>query len=377
MKHTRQNTALVAVLALGLGLLGLQAVQAQQPPAVNNQAIQVQTSGPVHEGFAQPNGNQVEPGPLVNKQPPPPVPETLPEQQPEGAGPNTQWIDGYWAWDAERNDYTWITGTLRNLPPGMRFVPGYWQQTDDGWRWVPGFYVPNEQKELPYVPEPPPSLENGPTLPPPSDNSIYISGYWTYNQNGFQWSPGFYTKARPGLVWNPPRYQWTPNGNVFLNGYWDYPIEDRGMLYAPVVFTEPLWNTPGWAYQPDYNVLYGSLLNSLFVQPGHNRYYFGNYYGPNYANAGYQPWYNYGANRHDPLYGYYRWQNRGNPQWAGNLKAHYHGVVAGTLPAPPRTLAQQTALLSKHGNNHNNLRVVSPLNQIVNQNIRFQKKTVS
>ena len=376
MNTTLQNSAMAAGLALMVFLGGTDAPRAQQPAVFNNQAVQVQTTGPVHEGFAQPNSNQVEPGPLIDKQPPPPVPEVAPPQQPQQPqGASTQWIDGYWAWDAERNDYTWITGTLRNMPPGMRFVPGYWQQTDGGWRWVAGFYAPEGQKEPAYVPAPPLSLENGPTLPPPTNNSVYIPGNWNYNQGNFQWAPGFYSGARPGLVWNPPHYQWTPGGTILVGGYWDYPLDNRGLLFAPLTFSQPLWNTPGYAYQPNY--VYGNnagLLNSLFVQPGLNQYYVGNYYGTTYGRAGYQPWSSYGPNRYDPLYTYYRWQNRGNPQWAANLRQNYQGVVAGRIPAPPRTLAQQTALVSKTGNN--GLRMVSPLTQM-SQNVAMQKTTVS
>jgi len=368
MNSTLQNSARAGVLALTLFGCGLTELPAQQPGVVDNKIVQVQTSGPVHEGFAQPNGNQLEPDRTINKQPPPPVPEEAPAQQPQG--PNTKWIDGYWAWDADRNDFTWITGTLRNMPPGMRFVPGYWQETAKGWRWVAGFYAPEGQQNPPLVPEPPPSLENGPTVSPPSTNSVYIPGNWNYNQGNFLWSPGFYTAARPGLVWNPARYQWTPNGTLLVGGYWDYPLDNRGLLFAPLVFSPPLVNTPGYAYRPNYVFNNAGLVNSLFVLPGLNRYYVGNYYN----RAGYQPWATYGPNRYDALYGYYRWQNRSNPQWAANLKQNYQGVVAGRIPAPPRTLAQQMVQVSRTGNN--SLRMVRPLNQL-NQNVALQKTTAS
>ena len=171
MNRTPIRIAVVAALAPALLLLIAAAAQPQQPAVVDvKNAIEIQTSGPVHEAFAQPIQNQTEPGPLINQPPPPPVPEQPPAAQPEGA--NVQWIDGYWAWDAQRNEYVWVTGTFRNMPPGMRYVAGYWQQTPDGWRWVPGFFVPDGQQQLPIVPEPPPSLEIGPLTPPPNDNAI-------------------------------------------------------------------------------------------------------------------------------------------------------------------------------------------------------------
>src|SRR4051812_26617500 len=108
MQRTLQSSVFAAGLALAVGLFSATAPRAQQAPPVGD-PVEVQTRGPVHEAFAQPNENQVEPPPAVNKQPPPPVPEEVPQDRPDG--PNVQWIDGYWAWDAERNDYVWVTGT--------------------------------------------------------------------------------------------------------------------------------------------------------------------------------------------------------------------------------------------------------------------------
>src|SRR6266568_2219364 len=61
--------------------------------------VQVAPRGPIHEAFAQPLSLNPEPGALVAKQPPAPVPELPPDQKP--AGDNVQWIPGYWAWQSE------------------------------------------------------------------------------------------------------------------------------------------------------------------------------------------------------------------------------------------------------------------------------------
>ena len=45
---------------------------------------------------------------------------------------------------------------------------------------------------------------------------------------------------------------------------------------------------------------------------------------------GYRPWVTYGPRYRDPLFGYYRWHNRGNPAWQRTLMATYRGRVAGT-----------------------------------------------
>src|SRR5215831_10138283 len=99
MKRTLQSSVLSVGLAATVSLFSASTPRAQQPQVVD--PVQVQTRGPVHEAFAQPNDNQTEPPPTVNQQPPPPIAEQPPQDQPQGA--NVQWIDGYWAWDADRN----------------------------------------------------------------------------------------------------------------------------------------------------------------------------------------------------------------------------------------------------------------------------------
>src|SRR5262245_24029566 len=61
-----------------------------------SEPFEVQARGPVHEAFAAPVERDPEPGIVVAKQPPEPVPELPPDTKPEGD--NVQWIPGYWAW---------------------------------------------------------------------------------------------------------------------------------------------------------------------------------------------------------------------------------------------------------------------------------------
>src|SRR5260370_11187037 len=278
--------------------------------------IEVAPRGPIHEAFAQPVSLNPEPGPLVAKQPPALVPELPPEQKPEGD--NVQWIPGYWAWDSERNDYLWVSGLYRNMPPGRKYIPGYWAESEDGYRWVAGYFAPEQQAEVPLMPQPPASLDNGPSIPAPDDNSFYTPGVWVYNGTEFMWRPGFWSAFRPGRVWMNSCYQWTPGGYAFVNGYWDYPLADRGLLFAPVYFNDPLWLTPGWFYRPRFVFGLGGLLDSLFWRPGYPGFYYGNFFGPRFAGLGFRPWFA-GPTWGNPLFNFYRWQNRGNPTWVAGL----------------------------------------------------------
>ena len=293
------------------GVLGATRAEEQPERVAPPDGVEVQTRGPIHEAFAEPVQSAA-PAPtiVVPRQPPEPVPELPSELKPEGD--NLQWIPGYWAWDADRNDFLWVSGFWRQPPPGRRWVPGYWAQAANGWQWVPGFWNAAEVEEVSYFAAPPAPLETAPGTPAPDPNSAYVPGIWVNQSGRYLWRTGYWLTPQPGWVWVPAHYVWTPMGYVFVEGYWDYMLGNRGLLYAPVAFTRPMWTTPGWFYRPSYAVQLGGLLNSLFVRPAAYSYYFGDYYGPTYANLGYQPWYSYGQRTYDPLYSYYRWHNRGN-----------------------------------------------------------------
>ena len=180
-----------------------------------------------------------------------------------------------------------------------------------------------------YVPQPPAPRETGPS-PPGPDDSIYGPGYWFYQNQDFVWRPGGFYKGVPGWMWMPPHYVWTPNGYLLVPGYWDYPLENRGLLFAPVAFSAPLWLDPGWSYTPFYTINTGLLLDNLFCcGPG---FWFGNCYGPYYAGRGFRPWHA----RNGPYLAYYRWANRGDPQWFAGLQRNSLARANGTMPAPSR-----------------------------------------
>ena len=114
--------AALAVLAANLTLR--QVIAAEPSPAAAADGMQVLTRGPVHEAFAETVTFDPKPGIVATKAPPAAIEELPPDQKPEGA--NVAWIPGYWAWDDERNNFLWVSGIWRDLPPGRQWVPGYW-----------------------------------------------------------------------------------------------------------------------------------------------------------------------------------------------------------------------------------------------------------
>src|SRR3954453_16290831 len=134
---------------------------------------EVLARGPIHEAFASPVDYNPGPGLVVPKPPPSTqIEEQPPAEKPQGA--DVEWIPGYWAWDDDRNDYLWIGGIWRDIPPGRQWVPGYWNQVQGGFQWTSGFLSPTAaNRQLNYLPAPPQSLEVGPSSPQPGPDFFW------------------------------------------------------------------------------------------------------------------------------------------------------------------------------------------------------------
>src|SRR5213078_3470314 len=121
---------------------------------------------------------------------------------------------------------------------------------------------------------------------------------------------------------------------VFVGGYWDYMVEQRGLLFAPVC-VDLAYVTPGWYYTPCCVVHNTCLLDALFVRPGCG-YFFGSYF----QNPAYTCWPDFCVYGKicDPMFAYYKMHHKGS--WEHNLKALYNGRKDGTLASPPSNLKE-------------------------------------
>lgn len=141
----------------------------ERPPPPPVAVVEVLTRGPVHEAFAQPVTFDVETGYIIPRRPPAALEEMPPEQRPEGS--HIDWIPGYWGWDSDRNDFIWVSGCWRAVPPNTSWVPGYWAQVRGGYQWIAGFWTAADTEEIEYLPAPPATLEAGPQGSPASADS--------------------------------------------------------------------------------------------------------------------------------------------------------------------------------------------------------------
>jgi len=168
----------------------------------------------------------------------------------------------------------------------------------------------------------------------------------------------------PDWVGEPSHYEWSPSGYVFVDGYWDYPLYRRGLLFAPVVFGNV---GPGYVYRPSIVLDSRYLAFSLFARPRYQHYYFGDYFDHSYLTAGIYPWFSFHFSRHgyDPLYAHTNYVvSRSDPQWSANLRSVYLERRDTQSARPPRTYkayAQWAGLTT--GESHT-LAVARPLSTV-------------
>lgn len=261
--------------------------------------------GPVHEAFAEQFNQDPVEGLIVPRQPPEPVEELAPDVRPDGR--QIEWISGYWAWDDDTQDFFWVSGIWREVPQGFRWIPGYWTEAAGGWQWVSGTWVSVATEELAYIETAPPqSLESGPIGVAPASSHIWIPGCWQWNTNRYAWRPGYWSGGYSNWCWVPARYVWTPRGYFFSNGYWDYPLARRGMLFAPYRFRNLSRWSRGYRFTPQVVIATNLIQLNFWVRPRYRHYYFGDYYNNAYLARGFQPWHRFHSQQRqfDPLFAY-------------------------------------------------------------------------
>jgi hypothetical protein len=344
--------------------------QQGQPPAAgapdgDQQGQEVLTRGPVHEAFGQPTVFNPKPGLAVPKKPPQAVEELPPDEKPEGE--NVSWIGGYWSWDEDRNDFIWVSGFWRVLPPNRQWMPGYWHEADGQFQWVSGYWAAADQDEQEFIAEAPqPSLDQGPPPTQPSDDHIWVPGTWVYHTHRYMWRPGYWIANQPGWVWIAAQYYWTPSGYCFVDGYWDYSIRRRGVLFAPCYFHPTVIVRPAFVYRPAICLDIDVITPHFFARPAYTHYYFGDYYARSYLSVGITPWFHFhysrGAGYYSSDFAYvaahYR---RADPQWAINLRFGYERARDHVHYRPPRTYVQQKTII-------NNTTIVNNNTTIINKN---------
>ncbi|MEO5716460.1 MAG: hypothetical protein ABIT37_23485 [Luteolibacter sp.] len=342
------------------------------------QGVEELTRGPVHEAFAASVNFDPEPGVFVKTAPPGAIEEVPPDQRPEGD--NVSWIPGYWGWDDEQSDFIWISGVWRNLPPGRQWVPGYWGEVGSQWQWTSGYWADEEAEEVTYVPKPPKSIESGPNVEAPSRNHIWVSGTWVNRDDRYAWRPGYWQAGQENWSWTPAHYQWAPRGYIFVDGYWDYPVVHRGVVFAPVHFQHEYYDRPNYSYTPAVVIALGVFADHLFVRPNYGHYYYGDYYAPRYQSEGFYASFSYssGHRGYDPIYMQSRWQHRDDRDWERGRRENFAYYQTHEDARPPRTwAAMQSRPMAARQGQRDNYQFAETLPQYANRSKGQRFQTVS
>ena len=190
----------------------------------------------------------------------------------------------------------------------------------------------------PFVPQPPASLESGPVGNPPTPDFTWIPGTWIYRHGRFLWLAGQWSPIHRGWVWIPAHYVSTPAGYVFVDGYWDYELAQRGVLFAPVSFRRG-YHGWGFTYTPNVALNTDLLTDCLFVNAPCGCYCFGDYYGANCAQAGIFPWFAFHMSSlgYDPCFAFCSWAHHKDAGWHEKLVSDFRALRSDARLRPPHT----------------------------------------
>ena len=341
------------VLAIGLALNGqsnqstFAAVAIKASGEVRND-VDVLARGPIHEAFVEPVNRDPLSSQVIPRQPPQTIEEVPPDFKPEGD--NVIWIPGYWAWDDERQDFIWVSGVWREVPPNRRWVPGYWNQSESGYQWISGFWADGESEEFGYLDAPPASLEHGPSSVAPADNYFWSPGCWVHRDTRYHWRPGYWQPYRENWIWVPARYLWSPGGCIYVSGYWDYRVAYRGQLFTPAYFHHPVYARPGYCYTPSHVINTTSFFLHLFVCLQDRHYYYGDYHGqhPRHGNFCSHAYFHKRGYGYDPLFVYYRHHYRRHGIDYGHRLDEWHVYFDKHKIIALRTVPKQLEFAKRH-----------------------------
>lgn len=377
----RRFSQLAAVIALGaIGMFGMGGLRAAAADEDFAEGVDILTQGPIHEAFAEPVSYNPEPGEVVTKEPPAAVEEIPPEEKPDG---DPLWIPGYWHWDDERDDFIWISGIWRISPPDCSWVPGYWTAVEGGWQWTPGFWLTNTTEAVEYIPEAPPETLEHESPPPiataPAPDYVWAPGCWMWLGDRYAWRPGYWMQPRAEWVWVPPTYIRTLHGYIYVEGYWDYAVENRGVIFAPAYIHRTAWARPGFVFTPSIVIETNIITTCLFIGPRHHHYYFGDYYSTDYSRRGFYPWFDY--RRHprvyDPIFIHARWSHRDDSNWDRRMRDDHDYRVRNIDARPPRRYSDKAVIsIRSDNNNRRDTRFASKLTDYskrTDSRMRFQK----
>ena len=289
-----------------------------------------------------------------------------PDRRPEGD--NVTWIPGYWAWDDERSDFLWVSGTWRALPPGRAWMAGYWAKTTQGFQWTSGYWADAAAQATTYLAAPPATIEAGPNIVAPSIDYAWTPGCWLWYQGRYAWGPGYWAQGRSDWDWTPRSLCLDPSrihlrrwllgllGRAARGPLCARPLCARSVCTARLPLLAKHCDRPGRVHGP--------ICSCVRVS---THYYFGDYYAASYYQAGFYTSFSFQSSRHgyDPFYSHQRWEHRSDREWEHRVEASYQYRRDHESARPPRTWAEQRSINpNTAGNKQNHALVAMPIHQL-------------
>ena len=162
------------------------------------------------------------------------------------------WIPGYWAWDDERADFLWVSGIWRALPPGRQWVPGYWGRAEnEEHNGSPATGATPRRMKWNTLRSRPQTLEEGPNIElPPDAEHIWAPRLLGLEPERDLPGTGLLGGGSAKLALDPRPLCLVAASYVFIDGYYDYSVARRGVLFAPVYFHSSVYAQGGYSYSP-------------------------------------------------------------------------------------------------------------------------------
>jgi hypothetical protein len=187
---------------------------------------------------------------------------------------------------------------------------------------------------------------------------LWAPGTWIYVDATaqYQWQPGHWYAAQQNWVWVPGYYFWTPSGAIWVNGYWDYPHNNRGILYAPLYVNFQRITPRTFVYTPSVYIDIDFAWLNLWVKPNYHHYFYGDFYADRYAGYGFTPWYSWAqtSRRFDPIFSFNLWT--GGSAYLESVRGWHHYYRNTPQHRPRWTYNRQREHLAGLGSISENIR---------------------
>jgi hypothetical protein len=278
--------------------------------------------GPVHEAYATQEFATIFLQ-MVTQKPPEPITELEPLQN----DPRTIWISGYWEWSSKHNQLLWVSGVWRRPPPGRHWVSGFWKPYKNGWVRYKGYWAEDSRSSEALIPEAPPDAIEEYIQSPTSTLTDYFwhGGYWLYNfeKQKYEWSSGRWDFFHPHWLYVPPQYLWREGGYLFVSSFWDWPLDNRGLLFSTISIAPELVDVI--VYKPSQAIGQFEVITLLFpFWPSYHDLFCYEFYFHREAWSAWgvsPPWWNWSDwwtfTPSDAWWLWWWWSHSGypNPQW--------------------------------------------------------------